>query len=216
MIVFAGTITLLLTVTVEARVGNSSEPTSFCTETEECLLYDLVCKGDEYEVRHYEASKWVTTDTESYFMEVAVFKSFRKLFKYITGENEQGAKIAMTAPVITKIKEDADMLEPAVYSLSFLLPSAYQKTAPKPTDSSVYFTDMPDMNVYVKSYGGWTIAITSTYYSHLLKKSLDNVQASYNKDHHYNVGYNSPMKVKDRHNEVWYIVEGNPVCPTSE
>lgn len=42
------------------------------------------------QVRHYDAAKWVTTEAESRFMEIAVSRAFRKLYKYITGENEAG------------------------------------------------------------------------------------------------------------------------------
>lgn len=42
------------------------------------------------QVRHYDSAKWVTTEAESYFMEMAISRAFRKLYKYITGENEAG------------------------------------------------------------------------------------------------------------------------------
>ncbi|XP_053347498.1 heme-binding protein 2 [Clarias gariepinus] len=211
-----GAVVLLISITAEARVGNSNESTSYCTETKECLLFDLICEGDDYEVRHYEAAKWVTTEVESIVKEVAIVKAFRKLFKYITGENEAGAHIDMTAPVITKIKEETPWLETSVYVLSFLLPSAYQSQAPQPNDSTVYFTDMPDMKVYVKSFGGWMVSPITTMYSDQLKKALDKAQATYETDYHYDVGYNSPMKLLKRHNEVWYVVKGQPVCPPAE
>ncbi|KAM9494483.1 heme-binding protein 2 [Clarias gariepinus] len=211
-----GAVVLLISITAEARVGNSNESTSYCTETKECLLFDLICEGDDYEVRHYEAAKWVTTEVESIVKEVAVVKAFRKLFKYITGENEAGAHIDMTAPVITKVKEETPWLETSVYVLSFLLPSAYQSQAPLPNDSTVYFTDMPDMKVYVKSFGGWMVSPITTMYSDQLKKALDKAQATYETDYHYDVGYNSPMKLLKRHNEVWYVVKGQPVCPPAE
>ncbi|XP_057201577.1 heme-binding protein 2 [Triplophysa rosa] len=216
MICLTGVIVLLLVLTVEGRIGDSKSENSFCTETKECLLYDLVCEGDGYEVRHYDSAKWVTAEAESYFMEIAISRAFRKLFKYITGENEAGAKIDMTAPVLIKSKEDKSMLESSVYVLSFLLPSDYQANPPKPTDLSVYFTDTPDMKVYVKSYGGWMVSVKAKMQSKQLKTSLDNVQASYESDYHYDVGYNSPMKLLNRHNEVWYIVKGEPVCPETE
>uniref|UniRef100_A0A3B1ILT7 Heme-binding protein 1 n=1 Tax=Astyanax mexicanus TaxID=7994 RepID=A0A3B1ILT7_ASTMX len=216
MICFAGAVVLLLAVTAEARVGNSTDPTSFCTETKECLLFDLICEGEGYEVRHYDETKWVTAEVESHFMDVAVMRAFRKLFKYITGENKDGINIDMTAPVITKVKDERHMLDQSVYVMSFLLPSAYQKYAPEPTDSSVYLTDMPEMDVYVRSYGGWMVSLTAKYYGYRLRESLNSVQASYNKEYHYDVGYNSPMKLTERHNEVWYIPEGKPVCPGNE
>ncbi|XP_064170275.1 heme-binding protein 2 isoform X1 [Anguilla rostrata] len=203
-------VVLVLMVTAEAYVGNSSE-SSFCTETKECLLYDLVCKTDEYEVRHYSPTKWVSTDEESFFMEAATTKAFRKLYKYITGTNEQGVKIDMTAPVVVKMKEKP-YWHSSVYTLSFLLPSAYQESPPTPTNSEVYFTDMPDMNVYVRSYGGYMFSMIVNHHSGLLKKDLDQVQASYEQDFHYAVGYDSPMKFLNRHNEIWYQVVGEPVC----
>ncbi|KAK3532641.1 hypothetical protein QTP86_027427 [Hemibagrus guttatus] len=182
---------LLFSFTTEARIGNSSEPTSYCTETKECLLFDLICKGEEYEVRHYEAAKWVTTEAESMFKDLAKMKAFRKLYNYITGENEAGAKIDMTAPVIIKVKEEVPLLEKSVYVLSFLLPSDYQKQPPQPNESTVYFTDMPDMKVYVKSFGGWMVSAVATKYSNDLKEALDKAEATYNTDYHYEVGYNS-------------------------
>ncbi|GAA6087479.1 heme-binding protein 2 [Tachysurus ichikawai] len=209
-------IVLLLSFTADARVGNSSEPTSYCTETLECLLFDLTCKGEEYEVRHYEATKWVTTEVESLFKDWAKIKGFRKLYKYITGENEAGVNIDMTAPVILNVKEEIPFLEKSVYKLSFLLPSAYQTQAPQPTDSTVYFTDMPDTTVYVKSFGGYMVSAVATMYSKKLKEALDKAQATYNTDYHYDVGYNSPMKLMNRHNEVWYEAKGAPVCPPVE
>ncbi|XP_067238685.1 heme-binding protein 2 [Chanodichthys erythropterus] len=216
MICLTGMIVLLFALAVDGRIGDSTSENSFCTETKECLLFDLVCAGDDYEVRHYDAAKWVTAEAESYFMEIAISRAFRKLFKYITGENVAGAKIDMTAPVIIKVNESASMWQTSNYVLSFLLPSSYQANPPKPTDSSVYFTDTPDMKVYVRSYGGWMMSVVSKSQAQSLKTSLDKVQAKYESEYRYDVGYNSPMKIMNRHNEVWYIAKGEPVCPKSE
>ncbi|KAG9331593.1 hypothetical protein JZ751_018662, partial [Albula glossodonta] len=46
----AGLLVMLLMAAAEASVG-SSNSSSFCTETEECLLFEPVCKTEEYEVR---------------------------------------------------------------------------------------------------------------------------------------------------------------------
>ncbi|KAL4659170.1 heme-binding protein 2-like [Arapaima gigas] len=200
MTVFTGLVLLVVAAATEARVGNSDE-SSFCTETKECLLFDLVCKTSNYEVRHYSPTKWVSTNEESYFFVTATTKAFQRLFKYITGDNEDGVKIQMTAPVLINMQEDRKMLQASNYTLSFLLPSAYQKSAPAPTDPKVYFTDMPDMNVYVRSFGGWMFFMTYKLHSEMLKKDLDKVQASYNRNFSYAVGYNSPFKILNRHNE---------------
>uniref|UniRef100_A0A8C4NY61 Heme-binding protein 1 n=1 Tax=Dicentrarchus labrax TaxID=13489 RepID=A0A8C4NY61_DICLA len=185
-----------------------STNTSFCTESKECLEYELVCKTDEYEVRHYSPTRWVSTDAEAYFMGVGAAMAFRRLFQYITGANEGGIQMEMTAPVLVKIPEETKMWEPAVYTLNFPLPAAYQEKPPAPTNDKLYFTEMPEMDVYVRSYGGWMLSVTSRLHAHLLTKELERVRASYNHSYHYGVGYDSPLKLLNRHNEVWYVADG--------
>uniref|UniRef100_A0A4W6G8B2 Heme-binding protein soul5, like n=1 Tax=Lates calcarifer TaxID=8187 RepID=A0A4W6G8B2_LATCA len=235
---------LALVVSAEGSVGPSTN-TSFCTESKECLEYELVCKTDEYEVRHYSPTRWVSTDAEAYFMGVGAAMAFRRLFQYITGANDggkggtrggksasvecvcfrcvilhmcvcvcvsTGIQMEMTAPVLVKIPEETKMWEPAIYTLNFPLPAAYQDKPPAPTNDKLYFTEMPEMDVYVRSYGGWMLSVTSRLHAHLLTKELERVQASYNHSYHYGVGYDSPLKLLNRHNEVWYVAEGQPVC----
>ncbi|XP_035516321.1 uncharacterized protein soul5l [Morone saxatilis] len=202
---------LALVVSAEGSVGPSTN-TSFCTESKECLEYELVCKTDEYEVRHYSPTRWVSTDAEAYFMGVGAAMAFRRLFQYITGANEGGIQMEMTAPVLVKIPEETKMWEPAVYTLNFPLPAAYQEKPPAPTNDKLYFTEMPEMDVYVRSYGGWMLSVTSRLHAHLLTKELERVRASYNHSYHYGVGYDSPLKLLNRHNEVWYVAEGQIIC----
>ncbi|XP_016318521.1 heme-binding protein 2-like [Sinocyclocheilus anshuiensis] len=198
MICLTGVIVLLFAVTVDGRVGDSSE-SSYCTETKECFLFDLVCAGKDYEFAVTSIS----------------FRCCEAIGTQSTAPNA-GAKIDMTAPVIIKVNDSASMWQSSVYALSFLLPSNYQANPPKPTDPSVYFTDTPDMKVYVKSYGGYMMSVVARSQAQSLKTSLDNVQATYETEYYYNVGYNSPMKIMNRHNEAWYIVKGEPVCPKTE
>ncbi|KAI9545596.1 hypothetical protein NQZ68_035477, partial [Dissostichus eleginoides] len=186
---------------------------SFCTESKECLEYQLVCKTDDMRcVRHYSPTRWVSTDAEAYFMGVGAAMAFRRLFQFITGANVGGVQMEMTAPVLVKIPEDTRMWEPAVYTLSFPLPAAYQEEPPVPTNDKLYFTEMPEMDVYVRGYGGWMLSVTSRLHAHLLTKELGRVGASYNRSYHYGVGYDSPLKLLNRHNEVWYVSEGDVVC----
>ncbi|KAF3687950.1 Heme-binding protein 2 Placental protein 23 [Channa argus] len=200
-----------LAVSAEGSVGPSTN-SSFCTESNECLLYDLVCKTDEYEVRHYSPTRWVSTDAEAYFMGVGAAMAFRRLFQYISGANEGGVQMEMAAPVLVKIPEETKMWEPAIYTLSFPLSEAHQENPPAPVNDKLYFTEMPEMDVYVRSYGGWMLSVTSRLHAHLLIKELERVQAPYNHSYHYGVGYDSPLKLLNRHNEVWYVADGEPVC----
>jgi len=43
----------------------------------------------------------------------------------------------MTAPVLVRVPEETRVWEPAVYTLNFLLPSAYQDNPPSPTNEKV-------------------------------------------------------------------------------
>lgn len=53
----------------------------------------------------------------------------------------------------------------------------------------LYFTEMPEMVVYVRSYGGWMLSVTSRLHAHVLTKELERVRAAYNHSYHYGVGY---------------------------
>ncbi|XP_049417830.1 heme-binding protein 2 [Epinephelus fuscoguttatus] len=215
MIYLSGLVGFLLVLTAEARVGNSSQ-LEFCSETKECLLFDLVCETEDFQVRHYDSVKWVSTDEMFYFMDIAAFRAFRRLFEYITGANENGEKIEMTAPVVIKISEGMYFWQKGTYTMSFLLPAKHQAKPPKPTDEQVYLQKMPAMKVYVQSYGGWMTSISDRNKASSLSAALDLLKAEYKKGFHYAAGYNSPMKLFNRHNEVWFVVSDDPVCSNSE
>ncbi|XP_046900248.1 heme-binding protein 2-like [Hypomesus transpacificus] len=215
MLIFSGLVVWALMVTAESGIGPSTN-SSFCTESRECLEYELVCKTDQYEVRHYSPTRWVSTDAEAYFLGVGAAMAFRRLFQYITGANHLGLQMEMTAPVLVRVPEETRVWEPAVYTLNFLLPLAYQDNPPSPTNEKLYFTDMPDLDVYVRGYGGWMLSVSSRLHAHLLSQQLQLLHAPYNLSYHYGVGYDSPLKLLNRHNEVWYVAEGEVVCNDSQ
>ncbi|XP_054615761.1 heme-binding protein 2 [Dunckerocampus dactyliophorus] len=210
----AGLVVFLLALTAEAEVGDSSK-VSFCSETEQCLLFDLICETEYFEVRHYKGVKWVTVTETSYIMEFAAMKAFKQLYKYINGENENGQKIEMTSPVIVKIV-DKKFWEMGIYTVSFLLPKEHQSNPPKPANTNVRFYDSEDTYMYVSSYGGLMSSISDKKEASKLMKALKSYYASFKKDCHYGAAYNGPMTLWNRHNEVWFVAEGDPVCSSSE
>ncbi|XP_019114657.2 heme-binding protein 2-like [Larimichthys crocea] len=212
MIYLSGLVGLLLVLTVNARVGNST--IDFCWETEQCLLFDLICETDKFEARHYDSVKWVSSDETSCIMEVAAMRAFRRLQEYITGTNENGQEMKMVAPVIVKIS-DKRMWESGTYTVSFLLPAEHQQNPPKPIDDKVYIHVMPKMEVYVLSYGGWMISMVEHIQAYRLSCALDSVDAKYKKGFHYAVGYNGFTTFFNRHNEVWFVIEDEPECSSS-
>ena len=53
----------------------------------------------------------------------------------------------------------------------------------------VTITELPTMNVYVKSYGGWMMSYRARDKESELMESLESVGATYNREFSYAVGY---------------------------
>merc|ERR1719384_310609 len=72
----------------------------------ECAPYTVLETAPDYQVRRYPSTKWATvTMTRS---PQTPNKSFMKLFGYISGANEDEAKISMTVPVATKVTAEEE------------------------------------------------------------------------------------------------------------
>ncbi|KAM9393652.1 heme-binding protein 2-like [Pholidichthys leucotaenia] len=216
MIFLSGLVCFLLILTAEARVGECPQ-SEFCSETKECLLYDVVCKTNNYEVRHYESATWVYTDESSLFREFALLKAFKRLYGYITGDNMYGKEIDMTTPVVV-IKEMKKWWEfwKCDYTMAFLLPTEYQENPPKPYDDKVHIVTVPNATMYVKTFGGWMVQGADDKHAEELCKALYSVNAKFNNEVYISAVYNSPMVFRNRHNEVLLQAYGEPVCADGE
>jgi hypothetical protein len=116
------------------------------------------------EVRNYESIVLVSASMSG----ASGNSAFRKLFKYIGGENEGTIEIAMTAPVImddtmmnkkgTEISMTAPvfMNESAGTSLmSFVMPNNFTlATTPKPTDPDVQVSELKNYKVATIQFSG--------------------------------------------------------------
>ncbi len=116
------------------------------------------------EVRNYESIVLVSASMSG----ASGNSAFRKLFKYIGGENEGATEISMTAPVImddkmmnkkgTEISMTAPvfMNESAGTSLmSFVMPNNFTlATTPKPTDPDVQVSELKNYKVATIQFSG--------------------------------------------------------------
>lgn len=114
------------------------------------------------EVRTYESLVLASTTMEGDDRNGA----FRKLFKYITGDNRGAADIAMTTPVIMAGKKESGTAIPMTTPvfmedkgdaamMSFVLPASYTiDTAPKPKNPAVILSEVKDYTVAAIIFSG--------------------------------------------------------------
>ena len=85
--------------------------------------YKVVHKGENFEIRYYEERIVIQTRYDS------GNSGFRKLFNYISGQNQGEKKIEMTTPV-TEVQDDKQMV------MQFYLPARFNaSSAPLPADT---------------------------------------------------------------------------------
>ncbi|XP_012937304.1 heme-binding protein 2-like [Aplysia californica] len=112
-----------------------------------CLLeYGMT----DWELRRYEATKWVATNATAMSRDTVNSDMFHKLFLYISGNNVKGVKIPMTAPVATQVIHGAGPNCESDFVMHFMLPHAYWPSPIQPKDASVFIAEMPAMDVYVR------------------------------------------------------------------
>jgi len=165
-------------------------------------VYNEGSSTDRYEERFYPAKKWVCSDSV-----VADGNSgsgnFRKLFRYISGAgNSRDETIEMTVPVTIQRTPEGSMNRMA---MCFYLTSDQQTNPPQPNDSDLYLLDRPAMTIYTRKFGGWPsdafYRAELTTFSDLLTQDGHRVQPN----NEYRVGYQSPMQLFNRRNELWLV-----------
>ena len=156
--------------------------------------FKIVHKGENFEIRYYEERIVIQTRYES------GNSGFRKLFNYISGQNQGGKKIEMTTPV-TELQDDNQMV------MQFYLPARFNtSSAPLPADNSLEIATIDAGYFAVIQYSGF--ASNKNFYKHaqILKSSLDrdNIEIS---SQPIKATYDGPFTLPNlRRNEAMYLV----------
>jgi hypothetical protein len=136
--------------------------TGAAVATEEAK-YNVVFKDDIFEMRYYEPHMVAETIVDGDF-EDAGSNAFKRLFKYITGNNTSQQDIAMTAPVTQGAEgENIDMTSPVgqqgdngLWTVSFMMPASYSaQTLPQPKDPKVVLRQVPAQYMASIEYSGF-------------------------------------------------------------
>jgi hypothetical protein len=126
--------------------------------------HKVMSKNEGYEVREYAGYLLAETTVSGPWKE-ALNEGFRRLFSYISGNNEGSSKVEMTAPVLSGEPEKISMTAPVLQEagtgdeqvVSFIAPASYTlETIPVPKDTRVRIREVPPFTAAVLRYGGWT------------------------------------------------------------
>jgi len=163
----------------------------------ETYAFTIIDSYETIEIRQYEASLFTSVQMPSNNYRKTSSKGFSVLAGYIFGGNDKEEKIAMTSPVAMSLKDSTTML--------FLVPKKYTRdNLPVPNDSSIEFKDVPEKKVAAISFGGWANDSKIASFKKKLIDVLESKGIQYT-DNFYFLGYNAPMEVFNRKNEI--IVE---------
>lgn len=187
----------------------------FGIRTVEILDYRILEKDGSFDIRQY-ADYWVArTVIEGDYRE-SRGKGFRLLFNYISGENRQQTKIAMTGPVIQQTKgEEIAMTGPVLqqkkgksWVMEFVLPSKYNSMLPpEPLDPKVSIDKVPGYKAAALSFSG---NLREEKYTARIEELLDFVkmQGIQPVGGPFSAGYDPPWTLPFlKRNEVLIVVE---------
>ena len=125
--------------------------------------YNVVKKDGRFEVRDYSPHILAETIVEGEMKE-AGGKAFRKLFRYISGDNSSQQKVAMTAPVSQEPRgEKIEMTAPVgqqgaqgQWTVSFMMPASYTlETLPMPDEPNISLRLVPAHRMAAVQYSGF-------------------------------------------------------------
>ncbi len=155
--------------------------------------YELVKENKEYEIRKYSDRLVIETNsTEG--------NGFRKLFNYISGNNEKNQEIKMTVPVTQEVK-NGNM------TMQFYLPLKFNKdNAPKPSNSDIKILTIEGGYYAVIKYSGRSSDKNFLKNKDMLEKQLkkDNITIL---SPPIRASYNSPFTLPMfKRNEVMYRI----------
>ena len=156
--------------------------------------YEVVKENKEYEIRKYSDRLVIETNSIE-------GNGFRKLFNYISGNNEENQEIKMTVPVTQEIKNGS-------MTMQFYLPLKFNKdNAPKPSNSDIKILTIEGGYYAVIKYSGRSSDKNFLKNKNILEKALkqDNIVLL---SPPIKASYNSPFTLPIlKRNEVMYRID---------
>ena len=167
--------------------------TSSCMAYEEAN-YEVMKKNEIYEIRKYSDRLAIEAEISNQG------SSFRKLFKYISGDHENNEEIKMTTPV-TQIEKKGNM------TMQFYLPSRFNKSnIPNPSNSDIKILNIKGGYYAVIIYSGRASDKNFIKHKNILKNELKNNNISILSPP-IKATYNNPFTLPLlRRNEAMFVI----------
>ena len=156
--------------------------------------YEVISTLDRVEIRYYPPAMKVEVESTT-----ANNRNFNALFKYISGNNEDGEKIAMTTPVYMENKKDSQ-------TMAFVLPVQYTDTAPNPKGNGLRVYQSKAGYFAAIRYGGYSNPEKVQLYTQQLKKILAQAEKKII-GQALVLSYDAPYKFYNRRNEILLEIE---------
>ncbi|CAK8694215.1 unnamed protein product [Clavelina lepadiformis] len=177
-------------------------------ETPKFELFGAQPEDKSYEIRRYPAAYWTSTEQSTPSMDGSGNRSFRRLFKYITGANAKKEKISMTVPVIQQVPGQSCPFSDTTYKMMFYVPPKHQSSPPDPSNPDVKTEKMEETTAYVRTFRGRPNGEAfkkeaAKLYESLKKNGVD--VSNIDMNIFYAVTYDSPFRLFFRRNEVWLL-----------
>lgn len=169
------------------------------------------------EIRNYEAMVLVSADMSADGRNSA----FRKLFRYISGENQVAQQISMTAPVFMNEPDhvpqgtEIAMTAPVLMNnadgkpmMSFVMPKDFTlENTPKPNDPSLQVTEVKNYKVATIQFSGILSRSNVAEHTQILQDWLK-AQGYVTIGSPIEAGYNGPMTLPMlRRNEILIAIQ---------
>ena len=177
---------------------------SLCSCAIEKPDYEVLEEEGDFEVRKYDSIPVVSAPMED--MENRN-SSFRRLFRYISGDNEKAREIEMTSPVFMEMG-DGKEAAPETGRMSFMIPAEVDRQgAPEPTEEALEVTTIEEGMFAVLRFKGWRDQAKQAQARRELLEKVGKRRLKPIGDPFY-AFYNPPWTPELlRRNEVWQRVE---------
>lgn len=158
--------------------------------------------SNNIEIRKYHPSKWACAITNGSLNESSGSRSnlFGKLFRYISGDNDYGKKIEMTAPVTMDMKNSSN--SSFNMQMAFYVPKEFHQNTPFPNGANMCIKDEPETIVAAITYNGRASIETSLALRDMLIEKLGDEAKYFDCSGLTTAGYNAPFDPVQTY-EVW-------------